>query len=131
MPVSYVTRIWVKRPGRTLTSSGAGGRGNADPGCASGLTVYSPAARRIVKRPLESERTVTCGDPLPAGWILSLAASGRGAHVGAGGLRSTGHVGPATMRPSIPERRMPPLAAPHAPSHRIMPITVARRIATA
>jgi hypothetical protein len=131
MPVSYVTRILVKRPGRTLTSNAAGGRGSADLDFDSGLTVYSPGASRIANRPFGSERTVNCGDPFPAGWILSLATSGFGAHDGDGGRRSTGHVGPATTRPSIPELLTPPLAAPHAPSHRTVPITHVRRIATA
>jgi hypothetical protein len=40
-----------------------------------------------------------------ASWIPTTApATGRGAHAGSGGTRSTGHTGPAVAVPSIPVR---------------------------
>jgi hypothetical protein len=54
---------------------------------------------------------------LPVRRTRRLAASGRGAHAGWGGTISTGQVGPATIRPAIPECNSLPPAALHAVKH--------------
>jgi hypothetical protein len=88
----------------------------------------------MLNHPFAVERVVSTGPRFPAGWIRRLAASGRGAHCGSGGTRSTGQVGPATIRPAIPDSPAVAEANPPAestPSPAITPITDARRTATA
>jgi hypothetical protein len=48
--------------------------------------------------------------------VYLASANGRGIHPGCGGTVSTGHVGPATTRPAIPECGAAALAAPDVPN---------------
>jgi hypothetical protein len=117
MPVSYVIVTRVKRLARTLSVIGCGGRGNGEPFRGNGVIVYRPGASGTRKRPSAPECT-TRPEPEPsARRTRSGAASGRGAHCGSGGTRSTGQVGPATTRPEIPEWAVWPLAEPQATAH--------------
>jgi hypothetical protein len=88
--------------------------------------MYTPGGRSMRNLPLAPEWASFDAEFVSTRRIRRLAASGRGAHCGWGGNRSTGQVGPASTRPLMPDWSGCAPAVPHAASETTTPASTPR-----